>query len=57
MSLVRLVSRTCDARERCSGQTDIWLAVSQIGFLWQGWEMASYQPGLVEVRVRELEGR
>lgn len=34
---------------------DIWLAVSQIGLLWQGWEMVSYQPSLAEVPVRELE--
>jgi len=33
----------------------IWLAISQIGLLWQGWEMVSYQPAQVEQRVRELE--
>jgi hypothetical protein len=33
----------------------IWLAVSQIGLLWQGWEMVRYDPSLVEDRVRELE--
>ena len=33
----------------------IWLAISQIGLLWQGWEMVSYHPAQVEVRVRELE--
>jgi hypothetical protein len=33
----------------------IWLAVSQIGLLWQGWEMVSHDPGLLEDRVRELE--
>jgi hypothetical protein len=33
----------------------IWLAVSQIGLLWQGWEMVSEQPGVVEDRIRELE--
>jgi hypothetical protein len=33
----------------------IWLAVSQIGLLWQGWEMVSYDPRLVEDRIRELE--
>lgn len=33
----------------------IWLAVSQIGLLWQGWEMVSYQSGVVEERLRELE--
>jgi polyhydroxyalkanoate synthesis regulator phasin len=33
----------------------IWLAISQIGLLWQGWEMVSYQPAQVEERVRELE--
>ena len=32
----------------------IWLAVSQIGLLWQGWEMVSLQPNLDD-RVRELE--
>jgi prophage DNA circulation protein len=35
----------------------IWLAVSQIGLLWQGWEMIRYDPSLVEQRVRELEER
>lgn len=33
----------------------IWLAVSQIGLLWQGWEMVSYHPAQVEARLRELE--
>lgn len=33
----------------------IWLAISQIGLLWQGWEMVRYEPSLVEHRVRELE--
>ena len=33
----------------------IWLAVSQIGLLWQGWEMVSHHPRLLEDRVRELE--
>lgn len=33
----------------------IWLAISQIGLLWQGWEMVSFHPAQVEVRVRELE--
>jgi hypothetical protein len=33
----------------------IWLAISQIGLLWQGWEMVRYDPSLVEDRVRELE--
>lgn len=33
----------------------IWLAISQVGLLWQGWEMFSYDPGEVEDRVRELE--
>jgi hypothetical protein len=33
----------------------IWLAISQIGLLWQGWEMVGHQPGLLEDRVRELE--
>ncbi len=32
----------------------IWLAISQIGLLWQGWEMASYHHAQVEERVREL---
>jgi uncharacterized phage infection (PIP) family protein YhgE len=35
----------------------IWLAISQIGLLWQGWEMVSEDPGLLEDRVRELERR
>jgi uncharacterized phage infection (PIP) family protein YhgE len=33
----------------------IWLAISQIGLLWQGWEMVSEDPGLLEDRVSELE--
>jgi hypothetical protein len=33
----------------------IWLAVSQIGLLWQGWEMVTHDPSLLEDRVRELE--
>jgi uncharacterized phage infection (PIP) family protein YhgE len=33
----------------------IWVAVSQIGLLWQGWEMVSEDTGLLEGRVRELE--
>jgi len=33
----------------------VWLAVSQIGLLWQGWEMVSSQPSLIETRVHELE--
>jgi uncharacterized phage infection (PIP) family protein YhgE len=33
----------------------LWLAVSQIGLLWQGWEMVSQDPGSVERRIRELE--
>jgi len=33
----------------------IWLAISQIGLLWQGWEMVRYHPAQVEARVRELE--
>jgi uncharacterized phage infection (PIP) family protein YhgE len=33
----------------------IWLAVSQMGLLWQGWEMLSHHPRLLEDRVRELE--
>jgi len=33
----------------------LWLAVSQIGLLWQGWEMVSQDLGSVERRVRELE--
>ena len=35
----------------------LWLAISQIGLLWQGWEMVSEDPGLLEDRVRELERR
>ncbi|MGB9299593.1 MAG: hypothetical protein WCD51_03255 [Anaerolineae bacterium] len=35
----------------------IWLAVSQIGLLWQGWEMVTEDPGLLKDRVRELERR
>jgi hypothetical protein len=35
----------------------IWLAISQIGLLWQGWEMVSEDPGLLEDRVSELERR
>jgi uncharacterized phage infection (PIP) family protein YhgE len=33
----------------------VWLAVSQIGLLWQGWEMVSSQPRLMEARLQELE--
>jgi hypothetical protein len=33
----------------------IWLAISQIGLLWQGWEMVSEDAGLLEDRVSELE--
>jgi len=33
----------------------IWLAISQVGLLWQGWEMVSEQTGLLEERVRQLE--
>lgn len=33
----------------------MWLAISQIGLLWQGWEMVSYHPAQIEERVRELE--
>jgi hypothetical protein len=33
----------------------IWLAVSQIGLLWQGWEMVKYDPSFVEDRIRKLE--
>jgi hypothetical protein len=33
----------------------IWLAVSQIGLLCQGWEMVTHDPSLLEDRVRELE--
>jgi len=35
----------------------IWLAISQIGLLDQGWEMVSYDPAQVEARVAELEER
>jgi len=35
----------------------IWLAISQVGLLWQGWEMVSEDPGLIQDRVRELERR
>src|SRR4030042_415708 len=35
----------------------IWLAISQIGLLWQGWEMVSEDPGLFEDRVRGLGRR
>ncbi len=35
----------------------IWLAITQIGLLWQGWEMASDQPRLIDDRIRELERR
>ena len=35
----------------------LWLAISQIGLLWQGWEMVSEDPGLLEDRVSELERR
>jgi len=33
----------------------IWLSVSQIGLLWQGWEMVTQDPSLLEDHVRELE--
>jgi hypothetical protein len=33
----------------------VWLAISQIGLLWQGWEMVSDQPSLGEDRLRQLE--
>jgi hypothetical protein len=33
----------------------IWLAVSQIGFLWQGWEMVTHDPSLLEHRLHDLE--
>jgi uncharacterized phage infection (PIP) family protein YhgE len=33
----------------------IWLAISQVGLLWQGWEMVRYRHVQVEERVRELE--
>lgn len=33
----------------------IWLGISQIGLLWQGWEMVSYHPAQLEGRVRQLE--
>jgi chromosome segregation ATPase len=33
----------------------MWVAISQIGLLWQGWEMVSYHPAQIEERVRELE--
>jgi uncharacterized coiled-coil protein SlyX len=33
----------------------MWLAISQIGLLWQGWEMVSYHPAQIEERVRKLE--
>ena len=33
----------------------IWLSVSQIGLLWQGWEMVSEDPSLLEHRLRDLE--
>lgn len=35
----------------------IWLAISQVGLLWQGWEMVTYHPGAVESRLRALEQR
>ena len=35
----------------------IWLAISQIGLLYQGWEMVRYHPAQVEARVAELEER
>jgi hypothetical protein len=34
-----------------------WLAITQVGLLWQGWEMASDQPRLIDDRIRELERR
>ena len=34
-----------------------WLAISQVGLLWQGWEMFSYSPAHVEDRLEELEGQ
>ncbi len=33
----------------------IWLAISQIGLLWQGWEMVSYHPAQIEDRLHQLE--
>ena len=33
----------------------VWLAVSQIGILWQGWEMVTQDPSLLEHRLRDLE--
>jgi hypothetical protein len=33
----------------------IWLAISQIGLLWQGWEMVSSREKLTEGRLRALE--
>ncbi len=33
----------------------IWLAISQIGLLCQGWEMVTHHPSLLEDRIRELE--
>jgi hypothetical protein len=33
----------------------LWLAITQVGLLWQGWEMASDQPRLIDDHIRELE--
>jgi len=33
----------------------IWLAITQVGLLWQGWEMVSDQPRLIDDRIHELE--
>ena len=33
----------------------IWLAITQVGLLWQGWEMVSEQPRVIDDRILELE--
>jgi predicted metal-dependent hydrolase len=33
----------------------IWLAITQVGLLWQGWEMVSDQPRVMDDRFDELE--
>jgi hypothetical protein len=33
----------------------VWLAISQVGLLWQGWEMLSAREEVVEDRLRRLE--
>ena len=33
----------------------IWLAITQVGLLWQGWEMVSDQPRVIDDRILELE--